>query len=133
MGRGERRRLRRRSEGGDTPPGNMSVETAEGSGAETAAPRFVSPAHHAPGVFLGIRFPQLAVMIGGPVLGLISLHLVLRALEAVVVCGWCRAATALALLPINGHQVDDWALILAGYATRTRQTRRRGDPRSIAH
>jgi|HubBroStandDraft_6_1064221.scaffolds.fasta_scaffold28174_3 hypothetical protein len=111
----------------------MSVETAEGSGAETAAPRFVFPAHHAPGVFLGIRFPQLAVMIGGLVLGLISLHFVPRALGAVVVCGWCVAATALALLPINGHHVDDWALILAGYATRTRQTRRRGDPRSIAH
>ncbi len=111
----------------------MSVDTVEGGGTETAAPRFVFPAHHSPGIFLGIRFPQLAVMVGGLVLGLISLHFVPRALGALVVCGWCTAATAVALIPIRGHHIDDWALILTGYASRPKLTRRRGDPRSIGH
>jgi hypothetical protein len=111
----------------------MSVETSESGVAETASPRFVFPAPHTPGVFLGIRFPQLAVMVGGLVMGLITIHLVPRALGAVVVCAWCAAATALALLPIRGHHVDDWAVILAAYVSRRRTVRRRGDLQAIAH
>src|SRR5438270_6636028 len=111
----------------------MSVETADGTGTETAAPRFVFPAHHSPGIFLGIRFPQLAVMLIGLVLGLISLHFVPRALGALVVSAWCVAAAMLALLPIRGNHAGDGALTLAGYATRSPLRRRRGDLRTITH
>ncbi|HEX3606324.1 MAG TPA: SCO6880 family protein [Candidatus Dormibacteraeota bacterium] len=111
----------------------MSVETADGSSTEAAAPRFVFPPPHNPGIFLGIRFPQLALMITGLVLGLITLHFVPRALGALVVCGWCVAFGALALVPINGHHADEWVLVLSGYVTRNRLTRRRGDPRAIPH
>jgi hypothetical protein len=111
----------------------MSVETSEGSLTDVPSPRFVFPTPHVPGIFLGIRFPQLAIMVGGLVMGLISLHLVPRALGALVVCVWCAAGAALALLPIHGHHVDDWTVILAGYATRRREVRRRGDLRGIPH
>jgi hypothetical protein len=75
------------------------------------------------GVVLGLRVPQLAVLVAG---GAVATALLGRgpagSLAALVVA---VTAAGVALLPIGGRHGDEWLPVLARYATRPRTARRR--------
>jgi len=92
------------------------------------------PPRESRGIALGITCSQLAVLGTALLFGVLVVErLVPPQAGAYAVCISLAGGAALAFIPVRGHHAGEWATLLARYAVRPHEARRRGDVREIAH